>query len=185
MQCPYCASPDSKVTDSRSVEESVRRRRECVRCGLRFTTHERAQSGALLVVKRDGRRQEFDRNKLLSRIVTACAKRPIPHHKMERMAQDIEGRLQGLGRAETPSSSIGEMVMEQLRRLDPVAYVRWASVYWDFQDLEGFERVVKDLKEKAGEPQDTKQLSLLDDGPVKQSRPATRRRRRRAGSSPP
>ncbi|MCZ6867493.1 MAG: ATP cone domain-containing protein, partial [Chloroflexi bacterium] len=93
MHCPYCNSPDSKVTDSRSVAESIRRRRECVRCGLRFTTYERVQSTALLVVKRDGRRQEFDRDKLLSRIVTACAKRPIPFRDIERVVQDIEGEL--------------------------------------------------------------------------------------------
>ena len=98
MHCPYCNSPDSKVTDSRSVAESIRRRRECARCDLRFTTYERVQSTALLVVKRDGRRQEFDRDKLLSRIVTACAKRPIPFRDIERVVQDIEGELQALFR---------------------------------------------------------------------------------------
>jgi len=178
VHCPYCNSPDSKVTDSRSVAESIRRRRECARCGLRFTTYERVQSTALLVVKRDGRRQEFDRDKLLSRIVTACAKRPIPFRDIERVVQDIEGELQALGRAEFPSSAIGEMVMEQLRDLDRVAYVRWASVYRDFQDLESFERVVKDLREEGKEPKDTAQLTMLDDEPLRRRRARARRRSR-------
>ena len=173
MLCPYCNSPDSKVTDSRAVDEGIRRRRECVLCGLRFTTYERVQSTALLVVKRDGRRQEFDRDKLLSRIVTACAKRPIPFREIEKVVQDIEGELQQLGRAEIPSSAIGEMVMERLRQLDRVAYVRWASVYRDFQDLESFERVVKDLQ------QDTGQLTLLQDVPP-QRRPGRGRPRLRS-----
>ena len=133
-----------------------------MRCGLRFTTYERVQSTALLVVKRDGQRQEFDRDKLMSRIVTACAKRPIPIHEIEKVIQDIEGELQALGRAEIPSSAIGEMVMERLRELDRVAYVRWASVYRDFQDLESFERVVKDLREEGGQDEDTTQLSMLE-----------------------
>lgn len=134
-----------------------------MRCGLRFTTHERVQSTALLVVKRDGRRQEFDRDKLMSRIVTACAKRPIPVHEIEKVIQEIEGELQALGRAEIPSSAIGEMVMERLRELDRVAYVRWASVYRDFQDLESFERVVKDLRAEGGQNEHTAQLSMLQD----------------------
>ena len=175
VQCPYCSSADSKVTDSRSVEESVRRRRECTSCGLRFTTYERVQSTALLVVKRDGRRQEFEREKLLASIITACAKRPIAFRGIERIVQDIERKLQGMGRAEVPALAIGEMVMEQLRKLDRVAYVRWASVYRDFQDLESFERVVQDLKDKEKEPQEPMQLNLLDVGPTKRGRPKTRR----------
>ena len=163
MYCPYCDSPDSKVTDSRAVGDGIRRRRECDRCGLRFTTYERVQSTALLIVKRDGRRQEFDRDKLLSRIVTACAKRPIPFRDIEKIVQDIEVELQALGRAEIPSSAIGEMVMNQLRQLDRVAYVRWASVYRDFQDLESFERVVRDLQEERAQGPDTTQLSMLED----------------------
>lgn len=182
VQCPYCSSADSKVTDSRSVEESVRRRRECTSCGLRFTTYERVQSTALLVVKRDGRRQEFEREKLLASIVTACAKRPIPFRNIERIVQGIERQLQGMGRAEVPALAIGEMVMEQLRKLDRVAYVRWASVYRDFQDLESFERVVQDLKDKEKEPQEPMQLNLLDVGPTKRGRPKTRRQFRRTGA---
>ena len=158
----------------------MRRRRECTSCGLRFTTYERVQSTALLVVKRDGRRQEYDRDKLLASIVTACAKRPIPFRNIERTVQDIERQLQEMGRAEVPAVAIGEMVMEQLRRVDRVAYVRWASVYRDFQDVESFERVVQDLKEKDKEPQDAVQLNLLDTGPTKRGRPKTRPRYRRS-----
>ena len=145
-------------------------------CGLRFTTYERVQSTALLVVKRDGRRQEFDRDKLLARMVIACAKRPIPFREIEKVVQDIEGKLQSLGRAEIPSSAIGEMIMERLRLLDRVAYVRWASVYRDFQDLESFEKVVQDLRDGTG------QLTLLQDlsPPLRTSR---RRAEQRARSN--
>ena len=184
MHCPYCNSPDSKVTDSRSVEDGIRRRRECGRCGLRFTTYERVQSTALLVVKRDGRRQEFDRIKLLNRIVTASAKRPIAFKDIERLVEDIEGELQALGRAEIPSSAIGEMVMDRLRSLDRVAYVRWASVYRDFQDLESFERVVKDLREEGEKPEDTAQLTMLDDEPPARRRGKSRRRTQASRQAP-
>ena len=162
----------------------MRRRRECTSCGLRFTTYERVQSTALLVVKRDGRRQEFEREKLLASIVTACAKRPIPFRNIERIVQDIERQLQEMGRAEVPAVAIGEMVMEQLRQVDRVAYVRWASVYRDFQDVESFERVVQDLKEKDKEPQDAVQLNLLDVGPTKRGRPKTRPRNRHTRAVP-
>lgn len=163
MHCPYCNSLDSKVTDSRSAEEGIRRRRECVKCGLRFTTYERVQSTALLVGKRDGRPQEFDRDKLLISISIACAKRPIPSHEIEKLVQDIEQTLQSLGRAEIPSAIIGEMVMDRLRTMDRVAYVRWASVYRGFQDLESFEEVVNDLRQGSKIDYTSAQLSLLED----------------------
>ena len=178
MRCPYCDSLDSKVTDSRSAEEGIRRRRECVKCGLRFTTYERVQSTALLVAKRDGRPQEFDREKLLASITIACAKRPIPNHEIDKLVQDIEQTLQGLGRAEIPSAIIGEMVMDRLRTMDRVAYVRWASVYRGFQDLESFEEVVKDLKQGPKIEQDSAQLSLLEDDISKKIAPRIRRRSR-------
>ena len=145
MHCPYCNSLDSKVTDSRSAEEGIRRRRECVKCGLRFTTYERVQSTALLVGKRDGRPQEFDRDKLLISISIACAKRPIPSHEIEKLVQDIEQTLQSLGRAEIPSAIIGEMVMEALNALDQVAYVRYASVYKNFREARDFEQFVEKM----------------------------------------
>ena len=168
MRCPYCSYPESRVTDSRTVENGTRRRRECGQCGLRFTTYERVQSTALLVAKQDGRREEFNRDKLTTGIVKACAKRPVPLREIEKVVEDIESELQQLGHAEIPAASLGEMVMERLRRLDRVAYVRFASVYRDFQDIESFEQVVKDLREN------TEQLSLMEGVP-----PSTRSRGRR------
>lgn len=169
MHCPYCGHEDSKVTDSRNAENGIRRRRECSRCGLRFTTYERVQSTALLIAKRDGRREDYNREKLSNSIRTACTKRPIPNRDMEKLVEDIEGELQKLGNAEIRSTAIGEMVMERLRKLDRVAYVRFASVYRDFQDLESFEEVVRDLRD---EPD---QLTLMEGTPP----PAPPRRRGR------
>ncbi len=159
MRCPYCNYPDSKVTDSRTAEDGIRRRRECIQCGLRFTTYERVQTTALLVAKRDGRREEFNREKLTAGIVKACAKRPVSFREIEKVVEDIEAELQHLGHAEIPSTRLGEMVMERLRHLDRVAYVRFASVYRDFQDIESFEQVVKDLREN------TEQLTLMEGAP--------------------
>ena len=170
MHCPYCENPDSKVTDSRTAENGIRRRRECARCGLRFTTYERVQSATLLVAKGDGRREEFNREKLTSGIMKACAKRPVPFREIEKVVEDVEAELQHLGHAEIPSTALGAMVMERLRRLDRVAYVRFASVYRDFQDIESFEEVVKDLRENTG------QLALMEDAPPP---PRVRRQRRR------
>ena len=148
MRCPYCGFSDSRVTDSRNVENGIRRRRECLDCQRRFTTYERIHTAALMVTKRDNRREEFDREKLASGIRKACAKRPISAHVIEKMVEDIEGELQGQG--EVAASLIGEAVMEKLRDLDRVAYIRWASVYRDFQDIESFEEAVKDLREGGG-----------------------------------
>jgi transcriptional repressor NrdR len=169
MHCPYCGHEDSKVTDSRNAENGIRRRRECTRCGERFTTYERVQSTALVIAKRDGRREDYNREKLSNSIRIACTKRPIPNRDMEKLVEDIEGELQKLGNAEIRSTSIGEMVMERLRKLDRVAYIRFASVYRDFQDLQSFEEVVRDLRD---EPD---QLTLLEGTP----QPAQPRRRGR------
>ena len=138
MHCPYCGHEDSKVTDSRNAENGIRRRRECTRCGLRFTTYERVQSTALLIAKRDGRREDYNREKLSNSIRTACTKRPIPNRDMEKLVEDIETELQKLGNAEIRSTAIGEMVMDRLRKLDRVAYIRFASVYRRFQDAGAF-----------------------------------------------
>jgi transcriptional repressor NrdR len=170
MRCPYCGHLDSKVTDSREVESGIRRRRECRNCGVRFTTYERIQSTALMVSKRDNRREEFNREKLVTGIRKACAKRPIASRTIEKMVEDIETELQHLGQGEVPSMIIGEMVMERLKNLDRVAYIRYASVYRDFQDIESFERAVKDLRE------DNTQLSLPQMGPG-----STKRRRHGPG----
>jgi transcriptional repressor NrdR len=172
MRCPYCGHLDSKVTDSREVESGIRRRRECRNCGVRFTTYERIQSTALMVSKRDNRREEFNREKLVTGIRKACAKRPVASRTIEKMVEDIENALQHLGQGEVPSDIIGEMVMDRLKNLDRVAYIRYASVYRDFQDIESFERAVKDLRE------DITQLSLPQMGP------GPTRRRRRQGRGP-
>lgn len=170
MRCPYCNHLESRVTDSRVGESGVRRRRECDSCGLRFTTYERTQTTALWVGKLDGRREEFNRDKLLSGIVKACAKRPIPAKEIEKVVEDLESRFQALGRAEIPSDLIGEMVMERLKELDRVAHVRFASVYRDFQDIESFEQAVADLRH---EPP-SEQLPLIAGVPP----PRTGRKRR-------
>ena len=145
MRCPYCGDDDSRVTDSRDTEEGIRRRRECQRCGLRFSTFERVQTTALLVVKRDGRREEFHREKVRAGVLQACTKRPVSIEAIDRLAEDIERGLGRLGRAEVPSVVIGEMVVERLRTLDHVAYVRFASIYRNFQDLESFQKEVEGL----------------------------------------
>ena len=169
MRCHFCGASDSRVTDSREVETGIRRRRECRECGLRFTTYERVQTHQLMVSKQDNRREEFNREKLMTGIRKACAKRPIASRTIEKMVEEIETELQQIGQGEVATEVIGEMIMERLKKLDRVAYIRYASVYLDFQDIESFERAVKDLRE------DNVQLSLLLMGPG-----APRRRRRRS-----
>ncbi|MFQ6027570.1 MAG: transcriptional regulator NrdR [Dehalococcoidia bacterium] len=168
MRCPYCGNNDSRVTDSRESDSGIRRRRECRSCGVRFTTYERVQSTALMVSKQDNRREEFNREKLIVGIRKACAKRPVSSRTVEKVVEDIEAELQHLGQGEVPSSILGEMVMDRLRNLDRVAYIRYASVYRDFQDIESFELAVKDLREG------NTQLSL-----PQMTSGANRRRRRR------
>ncbi len=153
MRCPYCSFIESKVIDSRPTEEnsSIRRRRECLKCGKRFTTYEKLEAISLVVVKKDDSRQPFNRNKILKGIMTACEKRPISIMQMERVADDIEGELAQRMEREVPSTKIGEMVMEKLRKLDEVAYVRFASVYKQFDDLGTFMEELKGLiNEKQG-----------------------------------
>lgn len=147
MRCPFCSFIESKVIDSRPTEEnnSIRRRRECLKCGKRFTTYEKLESIALVVIKKDESRQPFDRNKVLKGIITACEKRPISIVQMERIADDIESELSQSMEREVRSTMIGEMVMEKLRMLDEVAYVRFASVYKQFDDLSTFMDELKGL----------------------------------------
>ena len=166
MRCPYCQHPDSKVIDSRDAEAGVRRRRECLNCKSRFTTYERIEAQSLYVIKKDGRREEFDRNKLLAGVRTACAKRPLTTSTVDRVAHDIEAELHRMGRAEVASSLIGEMVMERLKALDQIAYVRFASVYREFTDLESLRREVETLAagRDPGKPPAT-QLPLLPEEP--------------------
>ncbi len=147
MKCPYCSFVESKVIDSRPTEEnnSIRRRRECLKCGKRFTTYEKLESVALVVIKKDESRQPFNRNKVLKGIITACEKRPISIVQMEKIADDIESELAQAMEREVKSTVIGEMVMDKLRLLDEVAYVRFASVYKQFEDLSTFMEELKGL----------------------------------------
>ena len=174
MHCPYCTFSDSKVTDSRVVENGIRRRRECQRCGLRFTTYERIQATALMVSKHDGRREEFNREKLIIGIRKACTKRPISSRTIEKMVEDVEAELQHLGQVEVPTSILGSMVMERLMKLDRVAYIRFASIYQDFQQIESFEQAVQDLREE------NTQLPLMD---VLPGEPSRKRRRTTNGQA--
>lgn len=138
MKCPYCQYEDTQVTDSRITEAgaAVKRRRKCLNCQRRFTTYERIERIGLTVVKKDNTREEYSRDKLLGSMVVACAKRPVPADKLEEAVNEIEAQLFRLGTSEVPSTGIGEMVMQRLRELDEVAYIRFASVYRNFADLE-------------------------------------------------
>lgn len=140
MKCPYCAYLESKVVDSRPADEgaSIRRRRECLSCGKRFTTYETVESLPMVVVKKDGSRQSFDKRKLLGGMIRACEKRPVPLADLERIADEIEQDLQNSMEREIRTELIGERVMERLRTVDQVAYVRFASVYRQFQDIDTF-----------------------------------------------
>lgn len=146
MRCPFCGFADSVVKDSRPAEEdtAVRRRRGCPQCGGRFTTFERVQLRELTVIKRDGRRTQFDREKLRRSLKIALQKRPVSDERLDHMISGIVRRLENMGEAEIPSSSIGEMVMDSLGGLDPVAYVRYASVYKDFRSPADFARFIED-----------------------------------------
>ncbi len=147
MRCPFCGEREDKVIDSRVSREGdvIRRRRECVACERRFTTYERVEEVLPQVVKKDGRREPFDRLKIMSGLKRACEKRPIATEALERVADGIEARLQEEGRKEVPSREIGEAVMEALRELDAVAYVRFASVYRDFRGVDEFTQALRDF----------------------------------------
>jgi transcriptional repressor NrdR len=147
MKCPYCGRKHTRVIDTREVSEGIRRRRECRNCQQRFTTYERVAKTSLFVVKRDGRREPFDSDKLLSGILLACAKRPIPTEIPEQMVNEIERELYELGRAEVESEIIGKMVMTRLRELDDVAYVRFASVYRRFRDVDSLADEIEEFRE--------------------------------------
>jgi transcriptional repressor NrdR len=138
MRCLHCGveEPGTKVIDSRELEDAVRRRRECLSCGQRFTTYERAERAGLMVVKKDGRREEFNREKLGHGIRKACFKRPVPAEAIDAVVGEIEAELHGMGQPEVPSQLIGERIMTALRDVDEVAYVRFASVYREFRDVD-------------------------------------------------
>jgi transcriptional repressor NrdR len=162
MQCPFCSNPDSRVVDSRDVDGAIRRRRECLNaaCASRFTTYERVQAVAIYVVKKDGRREEFSREKLLGGLRKACEKRPLAAGAVEALAADIESALYASNAAEVLSSVVGELVIERLRDLDPIAYVRFASVYRQFTDVDSFREELEALA--SGRRPAQAQLPLLD-----------------------
>ena len=147
MKCPFCPSQDNKVIDSRLSNQGavIRRRRECIGCERRFTTYERVEEILPMVVKKDGRREAFDRQKVLDGLKLACQKRPVGAEQLEAVVDGIERRLQEMGEKEVPSSVIGESVMRELARLDEVAYVRFASVYRSFKDVGEFMSELKEL----------------------------------------
>jgi transcriptional repressor NrdR len=147
VKCPFCGSVEDKVIDSRTSKEgdAIRRRRECLKCGKRFTSYERVEDIVPMVVKKDGRREPFDRMKILSGLKKACEKRPIGIETLEGITDTIEKELLGLGVKEVPSTWIGEEVMSSLRELDKVAYVRFASVYRQFKDINALMKEVKNL----------------------------------------
>ena len=140
MRCPFCSHPESKVIGSRPAEEgaSIRRRRECLTCRKRFTTYETVECLPLVVVKKDGSRQSFDRNKVMAGLIRACEKRPVPYSTLEAMVGEIEQVLQNQMEREISSAQIGELVMERLKKIDDVSYVRFASVYRQFKDINTF-----------------------------------------------
>lgn len=147
MKCPYCPAPETKVVETRDSDlDAVRRRRECTKCGKRFTTYEKLDVTDLFVVKRDGRREKFDRVKLRNGILKACEKRPVSHEKIEAAIDGMEKKLREGGKTEIKTRRIGELVMEKLRELDEVAYIRFASVYRNFSDVRSFEKEIRTLK---------------------------------------
>jgi transcriptional repressor NrdR len=148
MRCPYCGGVEDRVVDSRESRErdAIRRRRQCVRCERRFTSYERVERLPFQIVKRDQRREEYDRNKLMRGLQVACRKRPISHAELERVADSIEAAIMDSGERELSSQRIGQIVMERLRALDPVAYVRFASVYRRFEDVDAFVKELHQLK---------------------------------------
>jgi len=149
MKCPYCGGTESRVKDSRDIGDAVHRRRECEQCKGRFSTYERVEKSPLMIIKRDQRREAYDRHKLSVGIRKACEKRPLPAEDIENAVEEIEQELYHLGKQEIASSVIGELVMEHLQQMDQIAYIRFASVYRSFRDVETmFEEIQKLLREK-------------------------------------
>ena len=152
MKCPFCAHLEDKVVDSRESKEGdvIRRRRECLKCERRFTTYERSDEVPYMVVKRDGRREKFDRQKVLEGLIKACEKRPVAMAKLAEVVDEVDSMLADSADREISTTAIGELLMDRLRTLDKIAYVRFASVYRDFQDVEAFVTELKDLLQRRG-----------------------------------
>jgi len=148
VRCPYCSKDETNVLDSRPAGDAIRRRRECIACKKRFTTYERVGLVDLVIVKRDGRREPFSKDKLVRGLLRACEKRPVKHERIEDVAREIELALRREEKREVPSKRIGELVMEKLKTLDAVAYVRFASVYRHFKTAEQFAEEIEKLKKE-------------------------------------
>lgn len=148
MKCLYCNATESRVIDSRPTDEglAIRRRRECVNCGRRFTTYEKIETMQIMVVKKDGSREAFDADKIRRGLIKACEKRPVAMHDVDALVRDVEQQIMNSLEQEVSSARIGEMVMERLRNLDEVAYVRFASVYREFRDVDAFTRELQSLQ---------------------------------------
>lgn len=166
MRCPFCKDPENKVIDSRESHEGsvIRRRRECLACRRRFTTYERVEELTPLIVKKDGRREAFDRDKLIAGLMKACEKRPVPVDDLEDLVSKVEKGLQDSGEKEVPASVVGEEVMKGLKGLDEVAYVRFASVYRSFRDVGEFLNELRELVDTQARPKERKALGVTKPG---------------------
>ena len=179
MNCPFCGTDDTKVTDSRPDQDGIRRRRECLACGRRFSTLERIELPGVALLKKDGRREAFDRAKIITGVRKACEKRPIPSGAVEALADEVEQAVYGMNRAEIPASVVGELVMERLKALDHIAYIRFASVYRAFADVDELEQELEALKagwRRPDVPPD--QLALLPDATPTPNKPRVLKMRR-------
>ena len=150
MKCPYCSNQGTKVVDKRETEDYVvtRRRRECLDCEKRFTTYERVETSNIVVVKKDGKREQFDREKVKKGIIRACEKRNVSMEEIDKVVQDLEQKLRNMESTEVKSKVIGEFIMKSLKKIDKVAYIRFASVYKDFEDIESFKQAIEKLGKK-------------------------------------
>jgi len=167
MKCPICNFEDSKVLDSRESVDGVRRRRECLRCKGRFTTYERVQSGNLFVIKKDKRREQFQKTKILYGMRKACEKRPVSERLIETTGNEIENELYAMGKTEIPSAVIGDLVMEKLKKIDHIAYIRFASIYRDFADITRLKQEVDHLAIVSENTPPSTQLPLLPETDLK------------------
>ncbi|WP_448378873.1 transcriptional regulator NrdR [Fervidobacterium sp.] len=151
MRCPFCGYEDTRVLDSRELSEgrAIRRRRECPNCHARFTTYERYETGPITVIKKDGRREKFDRRKILNGLLKAFEKRPVTLEDIERIVDNVVSALQKSGTVEVSTEQIGKIVMDELKKTDQVAYVRFASVYKDFREIDQFIEVIKELRQES------------------------------------
>ncbi len=148
MRCPFCHNNETQVTDKRDSEAETRRRRECLKCKKRFTTYEKVENKDIRVIKKDGRREAFDIEKIRKGIIRSCEKRPISTEQIERIVEEIENKIKSLNKKEIRSVAIGDIVMKALKKIDQIAYIRFASVYREFKDVGDFKRAINEIKKK-------------------------------------